>query len=73
LGAGVQAFRRAEEPVECDNDKVDEVSFCWPVFRVIGVESVIEATEDGGVDRVGSGCWVVVGFERLEVRSEYGM
>ena len=55
-----------EEPVEGDDDEIDDVGVESAALFVIGVEGVAEGPHDGEVARVGSRGWLVVVFEGLE-------
>jgi hypothetical protein len=70
---GVEVFGRAEQPEEGEDDELDglqlEVAQDW----VVNVEDREELADDGDVDRVGSGCRIIVSFHGSVEISEYGM
>ena len=47
-----KVLRRAEEPVEGDDDEVDDMGVEAPEFGVVGVQGVGERADNGKVDRV---------------------
>jgi hypothetical protein len=61
----------AEEPVEGDDDEVDNVLVEAAFFRVVEVKGVQEGSQDGDVCRVGSSGGVILVPEALEESSEY--
>ena len=71
--AGLSVFCGAQEPVEGDNDEVDDVLVERSKFGVFCVEQVVEFSDDRDVCWVGSCLWVVVVSERLDKRSVHGM
>ena len=71
LGAGVGTgglcvFGRPEEPVEGDDNEVEEMSVEGPVDGISGVEDVEGGADDGEVDRVSSVRRVIVAFHGVE-------
>lgn len=72
-GSGVEVLRRAEEPVEGDDDELDGVEFPNAVLLVGGIEGCEQHPDDGDVDRVGSRVRVGFLFDGSQVSSEYGM
>ena len=68
-----ELFGRAQEPLEGNDDEVDDVGVECPMFSVLEVEGVEEASEDGEVGWVGSSGRVVFAPEALEESSEYGI
>ena len=69
--AALEVLGRAEEPVEGDDDEVDEDGVEGPVDFMVRVEDVGEGADDGDVGRVGSSGWIVLGGEPFEESSEY--
>ena len=49
-----EALARSEEPVECDDGKVNDMGPAHAKLRVITVEHFDEGSKDGDVDRVGA-------------------
>jgi hypothetical protein len=71
LGAGVgtgglRVFGRPEEPVEGDDNEVEEMSVEGPVDGISGVEDVEGGADDGEVDRVSSFRRVIVALHGVE-------
>ena len=62
-----EVFARAEEPVESDDGKVDEVGPAHAKFWVVSVENGDQSLEDGDVDRVCVGGRTVGLFESLAI------
>ena len=56
----------AEEPVERDDDEVDNVGIEAAVRMVVGVDGVGKGAQDSDVDWVGAARGLVVVFELLE-------
>ena len=59
FGVAVDVFGGAKEPVEADNDQVDDVCVERAVHGVISVKGLRQAAEDGDVDWIDSGGWVI--------------
>ena len=68
--AGVTAFGRPQEPKECHNDKVNDVSIEGSTLRVVDVKGIDEATQDGDVGWASATGGVVILPEGLEERSK---
>ena len=66
FASGLSVFGGAEEPVEGDNDEVEEVSVKAATDGVIGVEDVESCADDGEVDRACSVWWGVVAPHGVE-------
>ena len=67
---GLAVFGRPQEPVECDNDQIDDGFVEGAVDGMFGVESFREFPDDGHVTRVDSAGRVVFVLEVLEHISE---
>ena len=67
---GEEVFGWSHEPVEGDDDEVDDVGVEASPHRVVEVEDVEEAQEDGDVGWVGPQGGAVLVREPLEVSSE---
>ena len=70
FGGRVQVLSWPEEPIEGDNDEVDDVGVGNTIFGVFGVEGVDDGTNDGDVGWVGTGFWVVFIAQGFEESSE---
>ena len=66
----MDTFGGAEQPAEADNDEVDDVAIEGATDSVVGVEGRSQATDDGHVDGVDSGVWVVFVLHSSVERSE---
>jgi hypothetical protein len=71
IGGVVQVFGRTEQPVEGNDDEVDNVGVESAVLGVLSVEGVHEAADDGDVRWMSPGGWIVFVPESLEESSEY--
>jgi len=67
---GVQILGGAEEPEEANDDEVDGMLVGSTFRGVVGVEDVREVCDDGHIDGVSAGAWVIGGGERAEVTSQ---
>lgn len=69
-GRAVEIFGGAEEPVEADDAEVDDVGVEAPKGVMVDIKGLVEASEDGEVDRVGSGGRPIFVAEAFEEISE---
>ena len=72
-GVAVEAFAWSQEPMECDDDEVDDMFVECAMDRVIGVEGCGESSENGDIGGVGSRGRFVFVAEALEESSEHWM
>ena len=66
----VDTFGGAEQPVEADNDEVDDVAVESAMDRVVCVEGCPQAADGGHVDGTDSRGWVIFVSHRSVERSE---